>query len=204
VAGRRCEPPVPGASQPRKVYEPPPPPAKGFEERSHTLLAFHLGLPGKMDQDERGQDLGTTFGFNVRSDTPVANYVLIGPMLQLGAWSPDIDPEPDDNYYVDLDFVLRLRVPITTPQLNYQLWVGMPVGVTVDVLGSDVPNVSGFGLGWNIGVLFGGAVHLTPKFGFFAEGGWMQHKIEHSAEVGSDLDFALRQWCLNLGIVVKN
>jgi hypothetical protein len=186
------------------VYEPPPPPVKGFEERAHTLLAFHLGLPGNMDQDERGQDLGTTFGFNVRSDAPVASYVLVGPMLQLGAWSPDIEPEPGNNYYVDLDFVLRLRAPITTRHLNYQLWVGMPIGVTIDVLGDDVPDVNTFGLGWNIGVLFGGAVHLTQKFGFFAEGGWLQHKIEHSAEVGPDLDFALRQWCLNLGIVVKN
>jgi hypothetical protein len=201
--GRRCEPPLPGG-RPGKVYEPPAPPVKSFEERSHTLLAFHLGMPGSVEQDGRRGSLGTTFGFNVRGDAPIAGYVLLGPMLQLGAWSPDVTPEPSNNYYVDLDLVLRVRVPITTARFDYQAWLGMPIGVTVDVLGSDVPNVSGLGLGWNIGVLFGGAVHFTPKFGLFAEGGWLQHKLSHSAEVGQDLDVELQQWCLNLGIVVRN
>jgi hypothetical protein len=201
--GRRCEPPLPGGRA-GKVYEPPAPPVKAFAERAHTLLGFHLGLPGDAEQDERDEPLGTTLGFNVRGDTPIANYVLLGPMLQLGAWSPDISPEPSNNYYVDLDLVLRVRAPITTSRFNYQLWLGMPIGVTIDVLGSEVPDVSGLGLGWNIGVLFGGAVHFTPKLGLFAEGGWLQHELSHSAEVGQDLDFELRQWCLNLGIVVKN
>jgi hypothetical protein len=203
VEGRRCEPPLPGGRA-GKVYEPPAPPVKEFAERGHTLLAFHLGLPGDAERDKRDEPLGTTLGFNVRGDAPIASYVLLGPMLQLGAWSPDISPEPSNNYYVDLDLVLRLRAPITTSRFNYQLWLGMPIGVTIDVLGSEVPDVSGLGLGWNIGVLFGGAVHFTPKFGLFAEGGWLQHKLSHSAEVGQDLDFELRQWCLNLGIVVKN
>jgi hypothetical protein len=177
---------------------------KPFEDRSHTLLAFHLGLPGQMEQDGVKRDLGTTYGFNIRGDAPVAGYVLIGPMLQLGAWSPDTTPETDNNYYVDLDLVLRLRVPVTTSKFNYQLWVGMPIGVTVDVLGDENENVAAAGLGWNIGVLFGGAVHFTQKFGLFAEAGYLQHKMSHTAELGPDLDFALRQWCLNLGIVVKN
>jgi hypothetical protein len=204
VAGARCEPPLPGAQRSSRVYEPPAPPVKSFEARSHTLLAFHLGLPGTMDQDGVERELGTTYGFNIRGDAPVAGYVLLGPMLQLGAWSPDTTPETGNNYYVDLDLVIRLRVPITTSTFNYQLWVGMPIGLTLDVLGDDVPNVAGMGVGWNIGVLFGGAVHFTPKFGLFSEAGYLQHKLSHAAELGPDLDFALRQWCLNLGIVVKN
>lgn len=203
VGGKRCEPPLPAGPSPR-VHEPPPPPVKGFEDRSHTLLAFHVGLPGSMDQDGAGRSLGTTLGFNLRGDTPIAKYVLLGPMLQFGAWSPDVEPEPSNNYHVDLDLLLRVRAPIVTDPFNYQLWIGMPVGVTLEVLGDDVPNVSGLGLGWNIGVLFGGAVHFSSKFGLFAEAGWQQHKLTHSAEVGADLDFALRQWCLNLGIVIKN
>jgi CheY-like chemotaxis protein len=58
---------VPGASRQRKVYEPPAPPVNLSEERSHTQLAFHLGLPGKMDQDDRGQDLATTYGIVTQS-----------------------------------------------------------------------------------------------------------------------------------------
>jgi hypothetical protein len=202
VAGRRCEPPVPQstASQP---YEPPPPPAKGFEDRSHTLLGFHLGFPGNLDIDGQDRDLDTTLGFNLRADAPIAKYVLIGPMIQFGSWRPDVAPSVSHNYYIDLDLVLRFRAPITTSNLNYQLWVGMPIGLSVDVLGGDAPDAS-LGLGWNVGVLFGGAVHFTPKFGLFAEVGWEQHRISHSQDPKPDLDFKLQQALMNLGIVVRN
>lgn len=204
VEGRRCEPPTPGSRAGDGAYEPPPPPVKTFQQRSHTLLAFHLGLPGNVERDGQELDAATTLGFNIRADEPVAGYLLIGPMLQLGAWSPDVTPEARRNYYVDLDFVLRLRLPITTAKLDYQAWLGMPIGITANVLGESQDDVSTLGIGWNIGVLFGGAVHFTSKLGVFVEGGWLQHKMSHAGDVGPDLDFALRQWCLNLGLIVKN
>ena len=202
VEGRRCEPPVPQGA-PSRPYEPPPPPVKDFDERSHTLLGFHLGLPGSLNTDGRAQDLDTTLGFNLRADQPVAKYVLLSPMLQFGSWRPDVSPEASHNYYVDLDLALRFRAPITTSKLNYQLWVGMPIGLTLDFLGDGGPDTN-VGLGWNIGVLFGGAVHFTNKFGLFAEVGWQQHRISHSQDPQADLDFKLQQACMNLGIVVRN
>jgi hypothetical protein len=129
--------------------------------------------------------------------------VLLGPMLQLGSWRPDVTPAASHNYYIDLDLVLRFRAPITTSKLNYQVWVGMPIGLSLDVLGSDAPE-SSLGIGWNVGVLFGGAVHFTPKFGLFGEVGWQQHRISHSQDPNPDLDFKLQQALLNLGIVVRN
>jgi hypothetical protein len=168
------------------------------------LAGFHLGFPGKVDIDGQEGDSTTTLGFNVRGDTPIAGYLLLGPMLQFGAWSPDITPAPDSNYYVDIDLVIRLRLPLTTSTFNYQVWVGMPVGLTLDMLGDELPGISGVGLGWNIGVLLGGAVHFTPKFGLFTELGWLQHKVSHDAEVGPALDFAMRQFCLNVGFVFRN
>jgi hypothetical protein len=202
VAGRRCEAPVQrGSAAP--PYEPPPPPTKTFETRSHALLGFHLGLPGNYALDGKDGDLASTLGFNLRADSPIARYVLLGPMLQLGAWAPDTTPAPDHNYYIDLDLVLRLRAPITTASFDYQVWVGMPVGITIDVWGPDEP-AADLGLGWNIGALFGGAVHFSSKLGLFAEAGWLQHKIAHAVTGQADLDFTLRQSCLNLGIIVRN
>lgn len=202
VEGRRCEPPVP-TSRAQRPYEPPPPPIKAFDSRSHALLGFHWGLPGGYELDGNSGDLGSTLGFNLRGDAPVAKYVLLGPMFQMGSWAPDTDPESDHSYYIDLDFVLRLRAPITTSQLNYQLWLGMPVGLTLNVPGGDDDRV-GMGLGWNIGVLFGGAVHFSSKVGLFTEVGWLQHKFAHEVQDAADLDFALQQACLNLGIIVRN
>jgi hypothetical protein len=202
VEGRRCEPPAPSRSAARP-YEPPPPPVKTFESRSHALFGFHLGLPGNYSLDGQDGDLASTLGFNLRADAPIGRYVLLGPMLQMGSWAPDVTPEPSHSYYVDLDLVLRLRVPITTSTLNYQLWVGMPVGITVDIWGPDEPQ-AGLGLGWNIGVLLGGAVHFSSSLGLFAEVGWLQHKLSHPVDGAADLDFKLQQACLNLGIIVRN
>jgi len=202
VEGRRCEPPLP-PNRAARPYEPPPPPVKDFDDRSHALLGFHLGFPGSLETDGRAQDLDTTLGFNLRADSPIAKYVLLGPMLQLSSWRPDVSPSASHDYAIDLDLVLRFRAPITTSTLNYQLWVGMPIGATLDILGDSKSDTS-VGIGWNVGVLFGGAVHFTPKFGLFAEVGWQQHRIEHSQDPLPDLDFKLQQACLNLGIVVRN
>lgn len=198
VEGRRCEPPLPGGTA--RPYEPPPPPRKEFEELSHTLLAFHWGFPGKVDWDGAARNSDTTLGFNLRADSPVAKYVLIGPMLQFGSWRRE--GAASHSYHVDLDLLLRLRLPITTRHLSYQVWVGMPVGVSLDFL-RDEPGAE-LGIGWNIGALFGGAVHFSPKFGLFAELGYQQHRFQHAREGQSDLDLALRQPFTNLGIVFRN
>ena len=174
---------------------------KEFADRSHALLGFHLGLPGNVNTDGRSLNLDNTLGFNVRADQPVAEYVVLGPMLQFGSWRPDVTPAASHNYYFDLDLVLRFRAPITTSKLNYQLWLGMPIGLSIDKLAADAAPL---GLGWNIGVLFGGAVHFIPKFGLFAEVGWEQHRMTHSRDQVQDIDIKLQQALLNLGIVVRN
>lgn len=200
VEGHRCEPPLP-QSTPGRPYEPPPPPAKEFAELSHSLLGFHLGLPGNVQADERGYNSDTTLGFNVRADTPVAKYLLLGPMLQFGSWRYDVSPPASHNYFVDLDLVVRVRLPIVTSKLNYQVWLGMPIGISIQKLAVDNAPI---GLGWNIGVLFGGAIHLTSKFGLFAEAGWEQHRITHSNDEIPDVDIKLQQPLLNLGFIVRN
>ncbi len=200
VDGRRCEPPASRAPRP---YEPPVPPQKNFAELSHALLGFRWGLPGSVATDGASGDLDHTLGFNLRADAPVAKYLLLGPMLQLGSWRADVTPPASHDYYVDLDLVLRLRAPITTARFDYQLWIGAPLGVSLDVLGGD-SSASTLGVGWNTGVLAGGAVHFSRKLGVFAELGWQQHRFAHGRDAGPDLDFELRQTLLNLGLVVRN
>lgn len=167
------------------------------------MLGFHLGLPGKVERDGLTRDLDTTLGFNLRADAPLAKYVLLGPLLQFGSWRPSATPSAGHGYYVDLALLPRLRVPLATGTLNYQLWLGMPVGVSLNLLSKSEPEARP-GIGWNIGVLFGGALHFSPKFGLFAEGGWQQHRFQHSREQQPDLDYELQQALFNLGIVFRN
>lgn len=174
-----------------------------FASRRHALLGFHLGFPGSLNRDGTAQDLASTLGFNLRGDEPLGDYVLLGPMLQFGSWRPAQPSGFGHSYFIDLDLVLRFRVPITTAKLNYQLWLGMPIGVSADLASKDFGPANP-GIGWNIGVLFGGAVHFAPKFGLFGELGWEQHRLTHTRDGQSDLDLKLQQALLNLGIVVRN
>ena len=168
------------------------------------MIGFHLGFSGDVDVDSQEAPLASTYGVNVRSDIPIVPYLVIGPFLQFGAWRPDTTPSPDRSYYVDIDLALRARIPIHADSVNFQLWSGVPIGLTFDFLGEDVESVAGMGFGWNVGVLFGGAVHFTPRFGLFTELAWQQHKISHAGDQVADLDFRLAQWSTNLGIVFRN
>ncbi len=202
VAGRYCEIPLPGAARSPVVMEPPVPRQKAFDELGHSMVGFRLGLPGTFEKNGSEGPLHTTFGFNLRWDSPIERYLLLGPLLQFGAWRPDVTGA-NWNYAFDLDFYLRGRIPISTPSTNFQIWAGIPIGISFSVLGSD-SGASGPGIGWNVGALFGGAVHFTRQFGMFAELGWLQHRFSHTTDAGQDIDLRLSQWNFNVGFVFRN
>jgi hypothetical protein len=202
VDGTRCEvtlaPPAP--------YEPPPPPRppKSFAERTHSALGFHLGFGGSVEATGPKQNLDTTLGFNIREDIPLFRYVLIGPLFQFGAWRADSSgPSPSRSYYVDVDLFVRGRIPVELQSIGLELWGGVPIGLSLSFLGSGAyDTLDGFGVGWNVGVLFGGAVHFTKNFGMFTEVGWLQHRMSHDQQKGpGSVDFALHQGNFNIGFV---
>lgn len=208
VEGTHCQyPPAPGGPPPGpRINEPPPPPRKSFAERVHGAVAFHFGFPGTLEVDGAERDLASTLGANLRTDIPVAEYLLLGPLLQFGAWRPDVPDSPQGrNYYVDLSLFVRARYPVELETVNLQFWGGVPIGITLSFLGGDPmwQNNDGFSLGWNVGALFGGAVHFSKKFGLFTEFGFMQHKMAHDNLTGKNsLRLAQANW--NIGVIFQN
>jgi hypothetical protein len=198
------------------TYEPPapPPPPKSLLDRSHDMLGLHLGVGGTLERKTDStsvsdaftdsRDLAATYGVNFRADFPVVRYILLGPMLDLiGAWRPDVDGLTRD-YYTDFDFYLRGRVPIDMGAMGAQFWVGVPIGLSLSFLGADSSELyDGFGFGWNVGVMLGGAIHFTKKFGLYVEAGWMQHKLSHASanDGGPDTTLTLSQTIMNTGFV---
>ena len=207
VQGRRCEPDPAQSAGSAGIYEPPPPPPPRetpFAQRAHTLLAFHMGLGGVVEIDDDEGDLNTTYGVNLRADIPVVQYLVLGPLIQFGTWQQDSAVDLTRDYYFDLDLYLSLRVPVELEKTALQFWGGVPVGLTLNFLGEDrtAAGLAGFAAGWNIGALFGGAVHFTRQFGLFGEIGWLQHKMSHNyRNVRADVDFRLSQLIINLGFV---
>jgi hypothetical protein len=201
VDGTRCE----REASPPQVMEPPPPPLapQDFADRDYSAIAFHLGFGGSVERSGVTRDLDTTLGFNIRADIPVFRYMLIGPLLDFGAWRPD-GPGSSRNYYLDVDVFVRGRIPIKLDKIGLSLWAGVPIGLTLDFLGSqEGASLDGFGLGWNVGVMFGGAIHFTNRFGMFTEIGWLQHKMSHDASSGSgSTDFRISQGIWNIGFIL--
>lgn len=194
VGGTHCEygPPAPG-----DIKEPPPPRRIPFEERTHSMIAFHYGFPSDLELNDEATPTESVLGVNLRSDVPVAGYLLVGPMLEFGSYEP--------GYYFDLDFYARARVPIDAKSVQFQIWAGVPVGLTFSFLSGDFArNLEGFALGWNIGVLLGGAVHFSRQFGIFTEGGWQQHLMSHDRVGGGSLSMALKPWIWNVGFVFRD
>lgn len=206
VEGRRCEFIATRPATPA-IYEPPappPPPRRAFDARAHTMLGFHWGFSGSVEQGGAERDLNSTLGFNLRTDFPVVRYLLIGPLFQFGAWQPKL--APGHNYYVDIALFLRGRIPIDLGDNHLQIWGGIPIGISASVFGDAnvPPNVSDAGWGWNVGGLVGSAFQLDSGFGLFAELGWLQHQMSHSGDGGAGLDFLLAQWVFNVGFAFKN
>lgn len=200
VDGTRCELPSTTAS------EPPPPPLapSSFADRSYQAIGFHLGFAGTVDRNGVSRDLAATLGANIRGDFPVFRYMLVGPLIQFGAWRPQASGEAESrNYYVDIDLYLRGRIPIELDSIGLSVWAGVPIGLTLDFLGNDQgAGLDGFAVGWNVGVMVGVSIHFTKKFGAFTELGWLQHKSSHDFSAGSgSVDFTLGQGVMNVGFI---
>jgi len=195
IEGRRCD------SAPQSpIHEPPPPRPVSFAERSHSMLAFHYGFSSTVDVAGEDGPSGPVLGANARTDLPIAKYILVGPMLEFAVTEP--------NYYLDLDVTLRARIPIDVGNVQVQIWGGMPIGLTFSFLKDDfahsfTPDLDAFALGWNIGVLFGGAVHFSREFGLFTELGWQQHTMSHGREINGSVELVLDPWILNVGFVFR-
>jgi hypothetical protein len=200
VDGTRCEAPV---------SEPPPPPmaSNSFMDRSYSALAFHMGFAGSVERNGVSRDLAATLGVNLRADIPVVRYLLVGPLIQFGAWrtqTPSGGQTPDHNYYLDIDLYVRGRIPIQLDTIGLSVWGGVPIGLTMDFLGDDEgAGLDGFAVGWNVGAMAGAGIHFTKKFGMFTEFGWMQHKMSHDFSSGSgSADFWMGQGVFNIGFII--
>ena len=195
IEGRRCD-----AAPQSPVHEPPPPRPISFAERSHSMLAFHYGFSSTVDVAGEDGPTGPVLGVNARTDLPIAKYILVGPMLEFAVTEP--------SYYLDLDVALRARIPIEVKNVQFQIWGGMPIGLTFSFLKDDfahsfTPDLDSFALGWNIGVLFGGAVHFSREFGLFTEFGWQQHTMSHGREINGSVELVLDPWIWNVGFVFR-
>jgi hypothetical protein len=166
-----------------------------------------MGFAGSVERNGASRDLAATLGVNLRADIPVFRYLLVGPLIQFGAWRPQASGDaPSRNYYLDIDLFVRGRVPIELDKIGLSVWAGVPIGLTMDFLGGDEgAGLDSFGIGWNVGLMAGAGIHFTKKFGMFTEIGWMQHKMSHDFSAGGgSADYWMGQGVFNIGFILAD
>ena len=105
----------------------------------------------------------------------------------------------DRSKVIDLDFKPRLRFPLRNTPL--ELYVTVPLGLTVPRLGDvDTGNTDGK-LGWNIGAGAGLHVLLTDHFGLNIEPIWLLHRFKIEVAVAEN-DFTVKQFSLMANAVL--
>lgn len=161
--------------------------------RLYGGLWLGFGGDAEIDGDDNfAGDLETTVGGQVGLDWVTARYLSLGFEGRIGAvkWKA-----ADRSKLIDLDFKPRLRFPLDNAPV--ELYLTLPVGLTIPRLG-DIGEQDGDGdLGWNIGGGAGVNVFFTESFGLNAEPIWIMHKF--GAGPG---DYTIKQFSLMLNAVI--
>ncbi|MFM2417773.1 MAG: hypothetical protein RL385_2496 [Pseudomonadota bacterium] len=154
-----------------------------------------LGFAGNAHADAAfGGDLDTTLGGQLGMDWVTHRFVSLGFETRIGAskW----ERMHDRSKLVDLDFKPRFRPLAIGP---FELYVAVPVGMTIPRL-ADVGDTNLNGkVGWNIGVGVGANLFLTRRFALNVEPNWLYH---HFKVDGPANDIALTQFSLMINGVI--
>lgn len=167
---------------------------------------FHLGFSGEFDTDGLGDpDLESTPGVHIRGDFPIHEFFAIGPMFVFGGWQTEPMDAADAgrNKYLDFDVFARGRYAFEAGPNFIDLYVGMPLGFTLDFVSDDLSDtgIDKAGFGWNIGLWFGGHFIFTDEWGLLVELGWFRNWVNHDVDGFGDFEGAVNQGVLNIGAV---
>jgi len=192
-----------------------------------------LGIGGSVESsaqvgnvDIKGEsDLDVTIGVAGQYIVPLHRFFALGGLVGLSSWrsSQGGDADGGRNWVFDLALVPEGRFVATD---SLELYVGMPLGLSLDVLNEinrsnrlfspglgELGAVSldgGSALGFMIAGLFGARYRITGSFGLFAEFGYTYRTFSHSVEAtvgvagletrsSRDVSVSFGQFALNLG-----
>jgi hypothetical protein len=177
--------------------------ARAQDEATHRVGGhFHAGFGGELNTevDLFDSDLDPAVGIAGRYEALVHEYVVIGGMMQLSFWRPDL--ADDRSTFIDFDLLLKGRYPVEVSSRTLELYAMLPFGLTVSILDKDFENVDRGAAGWNLGFFLGAQLSVTEAVGIFAEIGFTHHGISHDVDFGGDLEAGVTQGALNLGALV--
>lgn len=174
----------------------------GGESELDVSLGGGLGLDGEAD-------LITTFGAQAGAEYLVHRYFAIGGEFRFGAINTEAGDDDDVDRSKLYDLVVKPRVRYPFARLPLELYLTVPIGLTIPRLSDDLTGQPLVDLdekvGWNLGIGGGITYLLSSRVGINVEPIWLMHwfTVEASTRLtSSDMDFAVRQFRLLVNLVV--
>lgn len=176
------------------------------ETDSQTVLVDGSVRVANPTTERLQPSLGGHVGFDVPVGTP---YFHLGGMVGAVSWISDTgdDLQLGRNTWLDFDLTLRGQVEFVDGLLDLYLMV--PVGLTVNVFSERTAEVEdvrwGHGPGFNVGAALGLAVDVGGD-GVFVESGWTMRRFFHESRgelfgerVTFERDVTTHQWHVGAG-----
>ena len=188
--------------------------AKGYTARVGFRPSFGFAGDVEAKTTIAGQsskvedDFEPTAGFSLFGEYRVMRYVAIGGMASFLWWNSEgLDAaNQDPNLWIDLDFTVRGMYPLLNDKM--EIYVQMPVGLTIAVPGEDKVAVGGFagevktGVGVNFSIVFGLLYNVWSQLDVFLDMGVMFHWATNEVKVGNtsgDIASSGAQMAFNFG-----
>jgi hypothetical protein len=189
------------------------------DEDGYLFAKLMLGLGGEVSIDAEDapggavdDDMELTYGVGLGYMHPFHQNFALGAQLALLSWTSDglEAADADRSMLIDISLVPQPKFAVSE---NVELYVSIPLGLTLDSFGGDdyVGNgaanaeVTG-GVGFNLALLLGARFALGDSAGLLAEIGYAYHAFSHTVEAEvlgvqgeSDFDVSIGQFALNVG-----
>ncbi len=175
-----------------------------------SASAGNVSVGGTTFNASGSTDLHPTFGGGFEYMHPLHRYFVLGGLFGIHSWQTS--GGGSRNLMLDLSLVPQGRFPVTP---DVELFLGLPVGLTLDFLNNASASAAGVnvsagtGVGFNLALLFGARFALSKSVGLLAEIGYTLHDFSHTIKVQTPIagisasasaDYTLEQLALNAGV----
>jgi hypothetical protein len=148
-------------------------------------------------------ELTTTIGGQLGVDFVLHRHVALGLGYRIGAFNTEQGDDDDVDRSKLHDIVLMPRVRYPLAGFPLELYLSVPVGLTIARLSDELPGVDNIDerVGWNLGVGVGATYFVVPQFGVNLEPVWLMHQFKADGPFGVDGTYTAKQFNLLLNLV---
>lgn len=153
---------------------------------------------GDLGEGTVSLDLDPSIAAGLRLVHPMQTYVTLAAELRFIRWRNE-DAE-DRNTLFDFSVMPAARYVFDLGSVELEPYLGLPLGLTVNLFNEDLPDVGKGSVGFHIGLFAGITLQLPFGLGIFLETGWLHHQAFDKGESDTRYRLVLNQAVFHAGL----